>query len=336
MNKKKVLYIGTPIFNYYKKIISEFELQGYSVDYYNDRPSESAFVKGIIKLKKGLMKYVIKDYFNNIMSKTRGKSYDLVFVVNCKVFTPEMINQLRDSQKKARFVLYMWDSLSLYPNSRQLIPEFDKVYSFDSKDCDKIDKMNFLPLFYSKDYEKLGQEEVKGSEYDLVSVCTAHPNRYKVMSELFPRLESKGIHVFSYMLLNNLQYLYNKAFIAEFKSAKRKEFKFKPLSEAENLAILRKSNTVFDIQHNQQSGLTIRTIETLGAKRKIITTNTNIKKYDFYNENNILVMDEYKFSDIEKFIDNEYEPISNEIYRKYSLHSWIETIINEADRNYFR
>jgi hypothetical protein len=335
MSKKKVLYIGTPIFNYHKKIISEFELQGYSVDYYNDRPSESSVIKGIIKIKKVLMKYIIKKYFDKIMSETVGKSYDLVFVVNCKVFTPEMIRQLRDSQKKARFILYMWDSLSLYPNSKQLIPEFDKTYSFDSEDCDKIEKLNFLPLFYSKDYEKLGQEDVKERVYDIVSVCTAHPNRYKIMHKLFPKLESKGIRIFSYMLLNNLQYLYNKAFIHEFKAAKRKEFKFKPLSEQENLAILRKSNTVFDIQHNQQSGLTIRTIETLGAKRKMITTNTNIKKYDFYNENNILVMNEYKFSDIEKFINHEYEPISDEIYRKYSLHSWVETIINEADKNYF-
>lgn len=336
MSKKKVLYIGTPIFNYHKKIISEFEDQGYSVDYYNDRPSESSFVKGIIKIRKGLMASLIQKYFDKIMSETKDKSYDLVFIVNCKVFTPEMIKQLRKSQKTARFVLYMWDSLKLYPNSKELIPIFDKAYSFDSEDCDNIKELNFLPLFYCKEYERLGEEDIKEREYDIVSVCTAHPNRYKTMRELFPNLEAQGIRVFSYMFLNKLQYLYNKVFIHEFIGARSNEFKFEPLSEKENLAILRKANTVFDMQHNKQSGLTMRTIETLGAKRKLITTNVNIKKYDFYNENNIFVMDEHNLGEIEQFIKHKYEPINECVYKKYSLQSWIETIINEADNSYLR
>lgn len=332
---KKVLYIGTPFFNYYKKIISEFEEQGYSVDYYDDRPSENSFMKGIIKIRKSLMSSIIKKYFDKIMLETRGKSYDLVFIVNCKVFTPEMIRQLKDSQKSARFVLYMWDSLTLYPNSKDLIPIFDKAYSFDSDDCDKIKSLSFLPLFYCKDYGKLGQEDVKEREYDIASVCTAHPNRYKAMHELFPKLESKGIRVFSYMFLNRLQYFYNKVFVPEFKDAKSNEFKFKPLTEKENLEVIRKSNTVFDIQHSKQSGLTMRTIETLGAKRKLITTNTNIKKYDFYNENNIFIMNKRDLSDIKQFIKQKYEYVNDEVYKKYSLHNWIKTIINENVNDYF-
>ncbi|SHH46975.1 hypothetical protein [Clostridium grantii] len=336
MSEKKVLYIGTPIFNYHKKIILEFEEQGYSVDFYNDRPSESSFVKGMIKIRKSFMNSLIQKYFDKIMIETKEKSYDLVFIVNCKVFTPAMVQQLRNTQKTARFVLYMWDSLTLYPNSRELISIFDKAYSFDLEDSEKIETLKFLPLFYCKEYKEIGQEDVEERECDIVSVCTAHPNRYKTMHELFPKLESKGIRIFSYMFLNKLQYLYNKVFVPEFKGAKSSEFKFIPLSEQENLAVLKKSNTVFDMQHNKQSGLTMRTIETLGAKRKMITTNTNIKKYDFYTENNIFVMDENNLDKIEEFINNKYVPIGEDIYKKYSLHSFITTIINESDNNYLR
>lgn len=335
MQKKRVLYIGTPIFYYHQQIIAEFEEQGYSVDYYNDRPSESSFIKGIIKIKKSMMSSLIQKYFDKIMSETKDKSYDLVFIVNCKVFTPDMVQQLKNSKKPARFVLYMWDSLTLYPNSKELIPLFDMAYSFDSDDCDKIEALTFLPLFYCKAYEKVGRESNPVEiDYDLVSICTAHPNRYKTMRGLFPALEAKGIRIFSFMFLNKIQYWYNKALVEEFKCAKRSEFKFKPLSEKENLTILRKSNSVFDMQHNKQSGLTMRTIETLGAKRKLITSNTNIKKYDFYNENNIFVVDEHNCSGIEQFIKQKYEPIDDDIYRKYSLHSWIEAIINEAGNEY--
>lgn len=329
MNNKKVLYIGTPIFNYHKKIVSEFKKQGYCVDYYDDRPSESSFIKGAMKIRKNLMNFLIQRYFDKIMSETRDKRYNLVFIINCKVFTPLMIQQLRDSQKTAQFVLYMWDSLTLYPNSKELIPIFDKSYSFDLDDCDKIDELTFRPLFFCEEYEKLGQEVKRNSLYDLISVCTAHPNRYQTMHELFPALESRGIRIFSYMFLNRLQYLYNKVFVSEFRGAKKSEFKFKPLSANENLAILKNSNTVFDMQHNMQSGLTMRTIETLGANRKLITTNKSIKKYDFYNENNIFVMDKHNLSEIEEFIKKDYNPINEDIYKKYRLCSWVNTIINE-------
>lgn len=336
MNGKKVLYIGTPIFNYHKKIISEYKRIGYSVDFYNDRPSENSFVKGIIKIRKSLMSSLIQSYFEKIMFETKEKSYDLVFIINCKAFTPEMIQKLRDNQKLARFILYMWDSMTLYPTSKDLIPIFDKAYSFDPEDCSKIEGLTFLPLFYCKDCKKLAQEDVEEREYDIVSVCTAHPNRYKTMHDLFPILESKGIRIFSYMFLNRFQYLYNKVFVPEFKSANSSEFHFKPLSEQENIFILKKSNTVFDMQHNKQSGLTMRTIETLGAKRKMITTNKNIKKYDFYNKNNIFVLDEHNWHDIEHFINNKYEHITDGIYKKYSLQNWVETIVYETNNNYFK
>jgi len=334
MSSKRVLYIGTPFFDYYKLIIQQFERKGYKVDFYNDRPSENSFVKGFIKIKKSLMDSLIQNYFETIMNETRNIEYDLVFVVNCKVFSPAMMQQLRDSQKSARFVLYMWDSLTLYPNSEELIPIFDKVYSFDTDDCQRLKEISFLPLFYSEAYEKVGKENSRKREYDIVSVCTAHPNRYKKMKALFPKLESKGVRIYSYMFLNILQYLYNKFFVTEFKKSKRKEFKFKPLAESDLLSILQKSNTVFDMPHSMQSGLTMRTIETFGAKRKLITTNINIKNYDFYDENNIFVMDEDNVEHIEEFLKRKYKPINEEIYAKYSLSSWVETIIKEEINDY--
>lgn len=339
-SEKRILFICSPTFGFYTHIISELESLGYVVDYYNDRPSENSFLKGIIKIKRNLVDLLIKRYFKNILNETKDKQYDVVFIINGKAFTDEMIRSLRDTQSKARFLYYTWDTLSLYPNAKGLIAQFDKAYSFDTDDCEKMDKLEFLPLFYSKTYEEIGEDSTPNKspkrEYDIMSVCTAHPNRYKTMHELFPKLESKGIRIFSFMFLNKLQYWYNRIYVPEFKGAMRREFKFKSLSENENSQILRKSDTVFDMQHNKQSGLTIRSIETLGAKRKMVTTNTNIKKYDFYDENNIFVMDDSNLDDIGDFINNKYVPINEDIYKKYSVQSWVKTIIKEETNNYFR
>ena len=72
----------------------------------------------------------------------------------------------------------------------------------------------------------------------------------------------------------------------------------------------------------------IRTIECLGAKRKLVTTNSDIKNYDFYNENNILIYSEPIDLD-SPFFKNEYEELPDEMYEKYSLKNWLITMIGK-------
>lgn len=90
------------------------------------------------------------------------------------------------------------------------------------------------------------------------------------------------------------------------------------------------------MQHNKQSGLTMRTLETLGAKKKLITSNIDIKRYDFYNENNIFIIEDENLEGINEFINKDYEDINQDIYEKYSLRSWVETIVNEKKNNYLK
>lgn len=329
---KRLLYIGTPIFNFYQHIISEFEQRGFIVDYYNDRPSESSWIKGIIKMKKNLVKKIIMRYFENLIEETKKEKYDIVLIVNGKIFTNEMIQILKETQPEAEFIYYAWDSLNLYPEARTIINFFDRAYTFDLVDSREILGLELLPLFYSKGFRSINAQQNE-YEYDLMSVCTAHPNRYKVISKVFPELSAENYNIFSVLYINKLQFIYNKLFVLEFEKAKASDFSFKMISEKENLAILRKSKAVFDVEHNKQSGLTMRTIETLGAKRKLITTNKTIEKYDFYNENNIFVY-EGDLVALKKFLEIKYEEIPEEIYKKYAVSNWVDTLIKGVSLNY--
>ena len=55
--------------------------------------------------------------------------------------------------------------------------------------------------------------------------------------------------------------------------------------------VVRSSRAVLDIQHFKQTGLTMRTLETLGAGKKLITTNPDVKEYDFYDEGRVMTID---------------------------------------------
>jgi hypothetical protein len=100
-----------------------------------------------------------------------------------------------------------------------------------------------------------------------------------------------------------------------------------PLEEVQNF--IKKSKTLLDINRHGQNGLTFRVLESLGLEKKLITTNANIVTYDFYNPNNILVVDEENPIIPSDFFKNEYEKLPEAIFYKYTLNGWIDQVIFE-------
>ena len=89
---------------------------------------------------------------------------------------------------------------------------------------------------------------------------------------------------------------------------------------------MRISKVALDVQFGTQTGLTMRTIESLASQTKLITTNAQVKKYDFYNSKNICVIDKENPVVPKEFLESEYVNIPEEILYKYSLHNWIKKI----------
>lgn len=87
------------------------------------------------------------------------------------------------------------------------------------------------------------------------------------------------------------------------------------------------SRTILDIEHPAQTGLTMRTFETLGASKKLVTTNAQVRDYDFFDPSNILVIDRKSPPRIpESFLETAYVPAHADIYSKYSLQGWIKDV----------
>ena len=82
-----------------------------------------------------------------------------------------------------------------------------------------------------------------------------------------------------------------------------------------------------DINRIGQIGLTFRVFESLGLDKKLITTNSDIKNYDFYNPNNILIIDERNPVISADFFKNEYEKIPDSILHQYTIDGWCENVI---------
>ena len=64
-------------------------------------------------------------------------------------------------------------------------------------------------------------------------------------------------------------------------------FEHEPISAEQVSDIYARSVAIIDSPQANRRGLTVRTLETLGAKRKLIVANANVRNYDFYKYGNV-------------------------------------------------
>lgn len=325
---RRALFIASPFFDYYRHITGALQAQGFEVDYYNDRPKESALFKGVFRVRPGLVNRTVRDHLNTILEETRKRVYDLIFVINGKVLDSAFVSELRHRNPRAEAVLYLWDSIQLYPHVLRFASLFDRRYTFDSTDVRVHPDFQLLPLFFTHQYRAVGAAHSPMAEFDVVNVCTAHASRYLLMRTLIPELEAANLRIYSYLYLHPLQFAYNRLRVDAFAHARPGEFRFRPLPVEGHIDVLRRSRAVLDVSHEGQSGLTMRSIETVGARRKLITTNTEVLKYPFYHPTRVLLLDPNaaNASTINDFIKAPQHDILESTRELYGIDSWAQQI----------
>lgn len=321
---KNVLFICPSFFGYYKDIKNKIEEKFLcNVYWFDDRPSQGFFVKAITRLNRKLLLFKNKKYFCKIRDFSIEKEIDTVLIVFGQFLSKEYVRELQMILPNARFVYYVWDSVENYHVIEEIHSLFEKKYSFDPFDCQKYG-FKFLPLFYSRsDFDSHSH-----IEYDTLSIFTIKPGKLKNYDNVKKSLPV-NIKNFEYLYLQSrIVYLFYKIFHrAEFKKYRISDFKYKKLSKDDYYNFIKKSRCVIDCQMSNQRGLTMRTFEALGLCKKIITTNCNIKEYDFYNENNIFVCD-YDTRIPLLFIENQYD-YNYRISSNYSLDKFVDVLLGE-------
>lgn len=98
-----------------------------------------------------------------------------------------------------------------------------------------------------------------------------------------------------------------------------------PMPYTDYIQLIYKSRVILDVVLEENYGLTFRALEAMFAKRKMITNYQEITRYDFYNKNNIYILENDINEDmIMEFIESKYEEIPESIVDRYSIERWLE------------
>jgi hypothetical protein len=324
---KCILIISPDFFGYEIEIKNILVSWGADVTLVDDRPTNNPVTKGLIRIHKDLIKNTINRYYDGIAQQTTSKQFDIIFLLNPEALSISFLKLCKIRWPNAYYVMYMWDSLKNRKHTMDFLPYCDKVFTFDKNDAIAYE-FSFRPLFYLNCYGQIREESVE-KKYDLCFMGTVRSDRYAIARNIKQWCDERDLNCFFYFYVQARSlYLFNRL-----KGSNSlpgfKEVSFAKMSTADVVKIVAASRVVLDIQHPNQTGLTMRTLETLGAGKKLITTNDAVKEYDFYSRERIEVIDRNQPSTFlgKEFFLNDADYSSFEKIGFYSINSWLQDIL---------
>lgn len=312
---KTVLLITPKFYFYSSSIVNSLERKGYKVLYYPER------IYGVL--------YLVLKYTNllNLFSRIRYNkmlsnidiNVDILFVIKGDTMPLAFLRNFELKFPKSKKIMYQWDSKCNF-NYTKYISKFNKVYSFDRLDCISDVNLKYLPLFYT---EKNQTAESK-YKWELAFVSTFSTDRYAFLKQLIEYCNENDLRLFYYLYITRFNYFCLK-FFKFFRFDKKIKLSFTPLNKNELESAYSNSFSFVDFNNKSQSGLSMRVVEAIGNKKKIITTNKDILHSKYYNGNNIAVLGDFiKINPCFFITDVEPYQNSDELY----IDNWINTIVD--------
>jgi hypothetical protein len=316
----RMLLIAPRFFGYEHEIAAIIKSFGYCVDMLPDRPFNNPLMKAVMRFSPELGGHrSCNHFFSQRLEELGRNNYSTILIIQGEGVTAATLMILRDSYPRAQLVFYTWDSIENKPYSRQNLNLYDHCSTFDPLDAKKYG-MHFRPLFYTDGFNK---QASTAYTYDLSFIGTVHSDRYRIVSSLLKQLPPDA-KTFVYLYLQApWMYDLRRIFTMTVAGANREDFRFEPLSKDFVQSTFLASKIVLDIEHFNQRGATMRTIEALGSKRKMVTTNTSLRDYDFYNPMNIHIVDRKVPILDQEFLQSHYQEVPEKIRQKYSIRQWV-------------
>ncbi|MXP76210.1 hypothetical protein GN277_12645 [Lachnospiraceae bacterium WCA-9-b2] len=221
----------------------------------------------------------------------------------------DIIAFIKSHYPRSRIILWYWNtvkSTQVYPDDP--ICRGCELWSFDKKDCNKYG-IKYNTQFYNKNI-KLPMEK----ETTDIFFLGADKGRGKQLESFKKELEEKGFSCFFHVTENG-------------RTAQTQLDYKKSIAYESALKYLAKSRAILDVGIQGQQGLTLRVLEALFFSKKLITTNKDIKNYDFYLPSNIFILND-NMECIPQFMDIPYEPVNKEIIEYYEFSNWIRRFEN--------
>lgn len=310
---KEILFIAPTFYKYERSIKKELEGLGYTVFFENEVPFGDLYYI-TQRVCKRISNYLLSMHEKRLIDYLYKNNIKKIFIIRGFGLTNSFLQVAKS--KNISIVYYQWDSVRNNPNAKIICSFADYNFTFDHIDAKKYGYM-YLPLFYDWEERDLPVVEQK---YDVSMVGSWSYERFKIFSEIRRICKNNGLSLNCYLYIPIQSYIRR---ILHGEKIPHSIVKFRPLSRKRYLKMLLMSNVILDVPSPSQTGSTMRTIETLSLRKKIVTTNRHVMNESFYDTNNIFCYPIEK-RDLVEFLTNNFNSSSNVGIR--SLKEWLKSL----------
>lgn len=318
----KITIVAFDLWGFNKKIVEHLIANGHEVTFLDSSSIRYIYKNKSERVKNFLSKIFLgrnikKDYLNKqlIHLISNLPKQDAILIVNPKQFRSDILDLLRN--KTSQFIAYNYDSLARIPLPDNANKLFNKIYSFDIEDVKKNNFLNLLTNFIYLDKDINANPRNKA-----FMILSKSYEREITLSKIADVLDQKEITNYDFIVANPATKKVNKHIFLTEKHIKL-DVVIKKMKDAEIL---------IDLVRPNQTGLSFRIFEAMALHKKVITNNATIKEYDFYNDNNILVITGDVKDIPDSFLNTPYQPIPEAIYYKYTLDNFVNTIFPDLKK----
>lgn len=204
----------------------------------------------------------------------------IFFGTQFAIINTSYLDYLRRRYPNVKLVLYMQDIVASLPyyDIKSYKKNFDIVLSYDKGDCEKYNLVYYPTPFSKIDIDKLPKVDEDIDVY----FCGAGKTRYPEIFKAYVKCKNQGLKCKFFLMgvpldkrIDGEGLVYDKR-----------------ISYEMNLAYAAKSKCILEIMQENADGYTPRLWEAIMLNKHLLTNNKRVKKSNYYNPNNILVINE--------------------------------------------
>lgn len=239
----------------------------------------------------------------------------------CRELDIKVVNRLKKKNRRIKLILYIVDPMVGFNASeyKEIIDKMDLVYSINKEDCAKYG-FCYYPLVYSrekKDIQKRGEGKAVISDLYYLGSGT---DRTEVLEKIYQKCREEGLVPDFHVLCDKEEkaehgITYHKTVVPYF----------------ENIRRLQNSNCILEVMHEEFDNPTQRYSEAVVYNKKLLTNNSKITAFDFYDPKYMRIFQSVEDIDTE-FIKKE-EEVDYRYGEEFSPKFLIQDIINRGNVN---
>ena len=254
------------------------------------------------------LKYVHLDFVDHLFyDKWRKKlgSVSTVILFDAKdEYSDYIPKYIKSKNENIKIIFWYWNAIKSHNDKLVTSKYIDEIWTYNRFDADKYN-LKYSPQFYNFDFCKIekNNEEKNVHSSDIVFLGK-DKGRKKDLLDLEEKFTKIGLKC-NFMIV---------------------EKRTDKVNYLDYLKLVGGSKCILDFNYLLPCGISLRPLEAVGMRKKLITNNPDVINYRFYDKDNIFIIGKDDLNRVIDFVNSPFKKVKQNYIDYYSFSAWLKRL----------